>query len=83
VKASAKHKPNFTKGIVAAAKNLAGNLGKASPSPRTQLATTLSKQGSISETCITTFAPFVWTYQQNQQLSSSVFLSQQTSEQCF
>jgi hypothetical protein len=28
-------------------------------------------------------ALFVWTYQQNQQSSSSVFLSQQTSEQCF
>jgi hypothetical protein len=28
-------------------------------------------------------AMFVWTYQQNQQSSSSVFLSQQTSEQCF
>jgi hypothetical protein len=28
-------------------------------------------------------ALFVWTYQQNQQLSSSIFLSQQTSEQCF
>jgi hypothetical protein len=28
-------------------------------------------------------ALFVWTYQQNQQPSSSVFLSQQTSEQCF
>jgi hypothetical protein len=26
---------------------------------------------------------FVWTYQQNQQPSSSIFLSQQTSEQCF
>jgi hypothetical protein len=26
---------------------------------------------------------FVWTYQQNQQPSSSVFLSQQTSKQCF
>jgi hypothetical protein len=26
---------------------------------------------------------FVWTYQQNQQQSSSVFLSQQISEQCF
>jgi hypothetical protein len=30
-----------------------------------------------------TNALFVWTYQQNQQSSSSVFLSQQTSEQCF
>jgi hypothetical protein len=29
------------------------------------------------------FALFVWTYQQNQQPSSSVFFSQQTSEQCF
>jgi hypothetical protein len=29
------------------------------------------------------FALFVWTYQQNQQPSSSVFLLQQTSEQCF
>jgi hypothetical protein len=29
------------------------------------------------------YALFVWTYQQNQQPSSSVFLSQQTSEQCF
>jgi hypothetical protein len=28
-------------------------------------------------------ALFVWTYQQNQQPSSSVFLTQQTSEQCF
>jgi hypothetical protein len=28
-------------------------------------------------------ALFVWTYQQNQQPSNSVFLSQQTSEQCF
>jgi hypothetical protein len=28
-------------------------------------------------------ALFVWTYQQNQQPSSSVFLSQQTNEQCF
>jgi hypothetical protein len=28
-------------------------------------------------------ALLVWTYQQNQQSSSSVFLSQQTSEQCF
>jgi hypothetical protein len=28
-------------------------------------------------------ALFVWTYQQNQQPSSSVFLSQQISEQCF
>jgi hypothetical protein len=28
-------------------------------------------------------ALFIWSYQQNQQPSSSVFLSQQTSEQCF
>jgi hypothetical protein len=30
-----------------------------------------------------TNALFVWTYQQNQYPSSSIFLSQQTSEQCF
>jgi hypothetical protein len=30
-----------------------------------------------------TVALFVWTYQHNQQPSSSVFLSQQTSEQYF
>jgi hypothetical protein len=30
-----------------------------------------------------TIALFVWTYQHNQQPSSSVFLSQQTSEQYF
>jgi hypothetical protein len=34
-------------------------------------------------TTSTTNALFVWTYQQNQQPSNSVFLSQQTSEQCF
>jgi hypothetical protein len=32
---------------------------------------------------LTLYTLFVWTYQQNQQPSSSVFLSQQTSEQCF
>jgi hypothetical protein len=37
------------------------------------------KEGNISNA----YALFVWTYQQNQQPSSSVFLSQQTSEQCF
>jgi hypothetical protein len=39
-----------------------------------------TKQGAGS---IPAFVLFVWTYQQNQQPSSSVFLSQQTSEQCF
>jgi hypothetical protein len=28
-------------------------------------------------------ALFVWTYQQNQQPSSNIFLSQQTNEECF
>jgi IS4 transposase len=37
----------------------------------------------ISAELVLIYALFVWTYQQNQQPSSSVFLSQQTSEQCF
>jgi hypothetical protein len=32
---------------------------------------------------VSTLVPFVWTYQQNQQSFSSVFLSQQTSEHYF
>jgi hypothetical protein len=38
--------------------------------------------GDVQYTVTHIFRP-VWTYQQNQQPSSSVFLSQQTSEQCF
>jgi hypothetical protein len=37
----------------------------------------------LTEPCISSGALFVWTYQHNQQPSSSVFLSQQTSEQYF
>jgi hypothetical protein len=42
-------------------------------------------RSSIVKTVLESIASalFVWTYQQNQQSSSSVFLSQQTSEQCF
>jgi hypothetical protein len=47
----------------------------------------MTKSTFVHDDGATTMTPsialFVWTYQQNQQPSSSIFLSQQTSEQCF
>jgi hypothetical protein len=41
------------------------------------------RSGQVYPSMVDAVHLFVWTYQQNQQLSSSIFLSQQTSKQCF